>query len=111
MTLRADCDLYFRQTGNDQFVSCAWSIGINTCGSSTQNCKPSCFVNANKKVSSCSIASTCNSNNFIGGYGNSQLCVPYNSGPSGSCQPCDWTCTGVGLTTNCAVNSKKKIES
>lgn len=103
LTTRGDCERYFRQTGNDAFVNCAWITSTNMCADNTQTCKPSCFVNANTKVSSCSTYDACNLNNFIGGYGNSQICVPKcTSNISCTCQPsyCDWTCPSVITTHN-----------
>lgn len=52
-----------RQTGNDLFVNCEWSTNTNTCGSDSQNCKPSSY----------SVFDACNINVFIGGYGDSQI--------------------------------------
>lgn len=104
-----DCDMYFIQTGNNQFVNCNWNITSGTCATGTQTCKPSCFVNANNKVANCSTVQACNQNNFIGGYGNSHICIPYSTSPgSSTCQPsgCDWTCTGMTLMPDCASGSK-----
>lgn len=110
LTTIANCDKYFVQVGNDEFANCVWTASgtSGTCYSNIQGCKPSCFVNANTQVANCSTATACNSNNYIGGYGDSQICVPYKVSPTSSiCKGsyCDWTCTGQNhYTGTCPSN-------
>lgn len=113
LTSRADCELHFSQNPSLtslSFGNCQWYTTSSTCYIGLETCKPSCFAN-NKKVATCANSNVCNFYDFIGGYGDSQLCAPLciSQLPSScACTStyCDWTCSGKSGTSNCGIYNK-----
>lgn len=104
---QGDCELYhqFNQStlSNSMFKRCEWISG--TC-QATDQCKPSCFIGNNKKstTTNCFIGSSqCDGMNFIGGYGDSQLCVSTLADGGSQCNQiyCDYKCTGYKRVSSC----------
>uniref|UniRef100_A0A6C0C9F5 Uncharacterized protein n=1 Tax=viral metagenome TaxID=1070528 RepID=A0A6C0C9F5_9ZZZZ len=81
-----------------QSYKCLFSAG--TCSQDTTACKPSCFLGDRHPVSPSCSYSTCNSE-FIGGYGNSQICY-MNYLAICTSIPCDFSCTGYVTVSSCS---------
>uniref|UniRef100_A0A6C0C7M7 Uncharacterized protein n=1 Tax=viral metagenome TaxID=1070528 RepID=A0A6C0C7M7_9ZZZZ len=101
VTNKADCLLTnFLDWNNGNVFPCNWVSGACTTGSTT--CKPSCFMNGRTSGSACtnpSDPSSCYSNKYTGGFGNSQMCYFKQDLTCGS-QACDFSCPGYNTLFN-----------